>query len=256
LGDTTKTQVEYAFSNLSSRESIKIKAEGDLISSKAMFEKIFGIKPKNLIFPEGLPNCIPKEFDKFAKSSIKNNLSLKSSASQTNLSKINVANSTSALLPSIYISYQNVKNDIDQILPSVQIKEQETYQMMLNIPILPRGGSAYTNIIASKFIHNRSIYYQKYTYDQIQEDILSNWERVKVSEANLIAARSAKDFAKNSMDAMRTEYEFGTRSVLELLESEKQYYDTSVSYINAKNQRIFSYYQILSTMGNLNRSIF
>jgi outer membrane protein len=260
LGDTTKTQVQYAMSNLSTRESIKIRAEGDLVSIKAAYKKIFGVEARSLKLPESIPSCVPKKFEKFAKISIQNNLALKSSGAQTDLTRLRVASSVAALMPALSISYQRMRNDINVELIQIPgfaapIKE-EIYQASLNIPILPHGGAEYASIIASKFVYNRALANEKYSYDQVNEEILSNWESVKVSEANLKASGDARDFARNAMNAMRTEYEFGTRSVLELLESEKQYYDASVNFASSTTQKILSYYRVLSTMGNLNRATF
>jgi outer membrane protein TolC len=257
VGETTKTQVQYSLSTLALRESIMIKAKGALVSANASYKKIFGVAPNNLVFPQNVPKNIPKKFEEFAKFCLDNNLYLKLSNSRTDISRLSVLASTSQTFPNASFVYQNTKNDLpkNMIRPDIN-KEESIYQVSLNIPILPRGGSEYSKILSSKFAYNRSLSLQKYAIEEINEEILSSWENLSISESNLKAAQSAHYSAKEAMNAMRKEYELGTRSVLELLESEKQYYETNVNLISAKNQRILAYYSALVTMGILNKDSF
>jgi len=258
LGDTTKTQVEYAMSNVSSRESIKIKAEGALISARAAYKKIFGVDASNLSLPNNYKFNIPNEFNKYLKISLENNPILMSSKKIVDISKLNVAASTSALMPYMSFGYQDIKIDTSSIDDPADlmgtIKRQKSYSVSLNIPLIPKGGAEYTRILSSKLGYNKSLALHKYNIDEINERIISSWENLFISDANLKAAESAQNFAKNSMNYMTEEYELGTRSLLELLDTEKQYFESSINLILAKQQKILSYYSALSVLGKLDKN--
>lgn len=254
LGDTTKTKLEYAMSDLSSRQSVKIRAEGALINALANYQKTFGINAKNLSFPNKLPK-IPDQFKQFQEIARQENPDIEIANLNQKIYKYNVTNTASNLLPTVGVSYRKTKNDaFFEFEDKVKIREE--YGVSLNIPILPQGGAEYAKVISAKYRFNQAQAMYYYTYSELNEQILSAWENIYVSKANLEAATAAQKSAKAAMDAMRTEYEYGTVSVLELLESEKQYFDTSINLINAKYSNVLVYYQLLAIMGRLNKSTF
>ena len=254
LGDTTKTQVEYAMSNLQTRKSTLIRSTGDSVAAKAEYEKIFGILPQNLSIPTKLPE-LPKTFKEFEAIAGQNNPTMRARYARKQISKAQIAAQTNAVLPRLALSYNKVTND--NILEIVErVKTEKVFQLALRIPLIPHGGSEYAKIISSKFAFNRENALYAYSLSELREQVLSGWENITIAQADLEAAQAAQKYAKLAADSMQKEFEYGSVTMIDLLEAERRYFDASIKLIQIRNNSILIVYKVLAIMGKLNQSLF
>jgi outer membrane protein TolC len=253
LGEVTRTDLEQAKSRLSAMQSSKIQADGNLVVSKAVYKKVFGVEAKDLTIPDKMPN-VPADFDDFKKISKVGNIDIQISEISKKIAKFDIARSVGNLLPSVSASISVVKND-DYYL-SQGIKETKAYGVDLSIPIIPRGGSEYTKILQSKYAYNR------YSYDYanaelvLEQQILEAWNNLKTNEANLKTAQSTLEFTTLAMNAVKKEAEYGSRTTLDVLNAELENFNASVNLIKVRYTRVLSYYKLIAIIGKLDKSIF
>jgi outer membrane protein len=254
FGEVTKTDVEQSKARLSSAISTKIQSEGKLKVSKANFLKIFGVEPNNLFFPKDLPK-IPQSFEEFKKLAKKNNLDLKYSEINKQLSKEDLIISTSAITPYFSYSRTRIEND-DALLFQNGIKKQESKELSINIPLAPKGGAEYAKIFQSKYAVNRAIYDYKNALYELDSNITSAWEDLQTTNANIISAKDTVSFNKSALGSVKKEAQYGSRTTLDVLNAELEYFNANVNLIRMQNADLLSYYKILAIIGSLDKNIF
>ena len=253
FGEVTKTDVEQSKARLSGAESTKIQAEGRLKVSKANFIQIFGVEPKNLFFPKELPK-IPNTFDEFAKLAKKNNLNLRYSNMNQRLSKEDLAINTSAALPYFSYSRTRVRNDDNLLFEG--IKKQEANELSLTVPLIPRGGAEYSRIFQAKYAVNRAIYDYKNAKYELDSKITATWEDLQTTNANIVSSKDVVAFNKSALESVRKEAQFGSRTTLDVLNAELEYFNANVNLIKMQHADLLSYYKILAIIGSLDKNIF
>ena len=254
FGEITKTDVEQSKARLSSAISTKIKVEGKLKVSKANFFKIFGTEPINLFFPEEYPK-IPEAFKEFEKLAKKNNLDLRYSNMNTKLSKEDLAITTSAVLPYFSYSRTEIKNDDAQFFQD-RVRKQEMREFSVTLPLVPRGGSEYARILQSKYAVNRAIYDYKNAQYELDSNIRATWEDLQTASANIVSARDTVTFNKSALESVRKESQYGSRTTLDVLNAELEYFNANINLITMQHAALLSYYKILAIIGSLNNDIF
>lgn len=253
FGEVTKTDLEQSKSRLYSMKSNRIQAEGDFEVSKAFYKKVFGIDPRNLILPQKFPK-IPENFDYFKKFTQEQNISLKISKLNQVTAKYDIARAVNNLLPSVSIYASRIRDD-DQLIAQ-NIKEQQVYGIDLKIPLLPRGGSEYARVMQSKYAFNRSYYdYEDYKLE-LETLIIEAWNNVKTYNASVDSAKSALEFTTLAMNAVKREAEYGSRTTLDVLNSELDNFNANINLIKARYAQVLSYYKLIAIMGQLNKNVF
>lgn len=253
FGEVTKTDLEQSKSRLYLIQSSRIQAESDFEVSKALYKKTFGIAPKNLTIPKKFPE-VPKDLDEFRKITQDQNIPLQISELNKLTAKYDIGRAANAILPSVYIYGTVVKND-DNLIAD-HIREQRIYGVDLKIPILPRGGSEYAKILQNKYAFNRSYYdYEDYKLD-LEKQIIETWNNLKTYNASVESAKSALEFTTLAMNAVKREAQYGSRTTLDVLNSELENFNANVNLIKARYAQILSHYKLTSLMGELNRNVF
>ena len=253
FGEVTKTDLEQSKSRYYTMQSNRIQADGNYKVSKALYKKIFGIDPKQLSIPKNYPK-IPKTFDELKKLAQEGNLDLQISKLTTVVAKYDITRATNKLLPSVSFSYNRLRGDENLQLNG--FKEQKTYEIGLNVPIFPNGGSEYTNIIQAKYNFNKTYYdYEDYKLD-LERQIVATWNDVKTYNANVEASKIALEFTTITLDAVKREAQYGSRTTLDVLNAELDNFNASVNLIQARYSQVLSYYNLLALIGTLNQKIF
>jgi len=232
FGEVTKTDVEQSKARLSDAKSTKIQAEGRLKVSKANFIQIFRIESKSLFFPKEFP-IIPSTFEEFEKLTKKNNLNLKYSDLNRTISKEDLVITTSAVLP--FFSYSRTKVENDDNLLFQNIRKQEATEFSVTVPLVP----SYKNA--------------KYELDS---KITATWEDLQTTNANMISTRDTLAFNKSALESVKKEAQYGSRTTLDVLNAELEYFNANVNLIRMQHADLLSYYKILAIMGSLDKNVF
>jgi outer membrane protein TolC len=253
FGEVTKTDVEQSKARLSDAKSTKIQAEGRLKVSKANFIQIFRIESKSLFFPKEFP-IIPSTFEEFEKLTKKNNLNLKYSDLNRTISKEDLVITTSAVLP--FFSYSRTKVENDDNLLFQNIRKQEATEFSVTVPLVPRGGGEYGRVIQSKYAVNRAIYDYKNAKYELDSKITATWEDLQTTNANMISTRDTLAFNKSALESVKKEAQYGSRTTLDVLNAELEYFNANVNLIRMQHADLLSYYKILALMGSLDKNVF
>jgi len=93
------------------------------------------------------------------------------------------------------------------------------------------------------------------TYRQVEENMRLAWAALKTNERLFNYYGKHMNSVRETVKAYRKQFELGQRTLLDLLDSENEYFTSSIAYTNAKYDRMLAKYRVISGTGTLVRSL-
>ncbi len=88
-------------------------------------------------------------------------------------------------------------------------------------------------------------------YDQIREAVIASWSGIQSADAQIQAAQSAVSASNTVLEGVIQERDLGTRTTLDVLDSQADLVTARESLINASNNKVVATFSLLSAMGRL-----
>ncbi|MDX2050277.1 MAG: TolC family protein [Rickettsiaceae bacterium] len=256
LGQATATDLALAKAQYAQALSVLSKASSEHQSAKINFQQVIGLEPINLTFPE-LPDSLPKSFEEYKNIALKSNLDLRMSEHVRKFRKNNLLASMSRLLPSASAQFTASEeiSDVERPAPypyynSSKNKSYST-SLSVNIPILSRGGEEYSRVRSAKASYRSSVYGKFYTEKMIDVALTTNWKRYESLKEAMNFAEQLVDARKLAYDGIKSKYELGVSTILDLLNAEKEMYDAMFNKIQVKEQLLTLAFTLKSDLAQL-----
>ena len=93
------------------------------------------------------------------------------------------------------------------------------------------------------------------TQRQVIESIRLSWNAYNAAKSQLGYLQMHNDSSKKTRDAYKKQFEIGKRTLLDLLDTENEYFEAKRAYIKGNYDKLFSQYRIMAGMGMLNNTI-
>ncbi|NNF98691.1 MAG: TolC family outer membrane protein [Desulfobacteraceae bacterium] len=92
-------------------------------------------------------------------------------------------------------------------------------------------------------------------YNQISEQIHDTWSRYKIAGDQITTYDDAVEFNRQTREAYQQQFVVGQRSLLDVLDAENEYFQSSGQLITAKVNEIVASYRLLALSGCLMKSL-
>ncbi|HJK87356.1 MAG TPA: TolC family protein [Candidatus Megaira endosymbiont of Hartmannula sinica] len=266
VGESTSTDVATAQSNLAKAKANKASIKAEYTKAKSEFYKTFGIDDDNVTMPD-IDKLVDQKDDieTFLYKVRNNNPQIIASKFAVKVRKNNANVARASIMPRadfVIEVARNTPNQEDITLNQVK-SDTVTSQISLEIPILSAGGANHINIRRSKGDIKRSML----NHIEIEKTIISqaktNIEVLNSGKSRLKAAKKTLEAAKIAYDGMVQEEKLGSKTILDVLQSEENLVKAEESLVESKIFLLKTNYERLSLMGkmtakemNLNVSIF
>jgi outer membrane protein len=250
VGEVTKTDVAQANARVSGARAAVANAQAQLSASEASYEEVVGNRPGALQWPKAAH--IPNSLASALATAQKVNPSILAAAFVEDAARHNK---------------RAIKAESDwQVDLNANASAQFTWQLA------PRRDqvlqeSAGVNITASKQLYdgglNRSrerqagqIASQRRiekigTVRSVREGVKIAWNNYVATAQTISAAQAQVDATEQALAGVRTEYTVGSRSTIDVLNTQQELITAQVTLINAQRDRIVASYQVLAAMGKL-----
>ena len=247
VGEVTRTDVAQSEARADRAKADSIKAKGDLESSRAIYERVFGEKPGELSSPTE-PNKLPLNIDDAVDIAVQKNFSLVA-AKFTEMSALDdVVISKAGLLPTINLSssaaVSKTSGDLDTNARSLSVTAN------VRIPLYS-AGATYSSIRSAKEEANR----QRILVEASRRSVIDSssrafisWKTAKSQAEALLAEVSSAEVA---LEGVEQEALVGARTVLDVLDAEQERLSAQVSLVRANRDAFVASYALLSALGNL-----
>ena len=245
-GEKTKTDVAQARSYFSNAVAARIKALGELNSAKSNFIAIVTVEPQNITLPKDNV-LIPQNVDEAVAIASKKNPSLLASEYKYKAADQNIYVQRAALLPSATLGYSWQDNSHSSPLTSGTSSNATV--LTVDIPLF--ASSKWSGLRAAKRTAQQSKYELLNNKQSVVDQAIVAWQSYETSRAAIYAQEDAVESALVAYNGMKEEEKAGTRSTVDVIVAQNNYFDTDINLVTAKTNDIQNRYVLKSAIGEL-----
>jgi len=252
-GQITITDLSQSESSLAGAQAQFTQASNDLLISKLNYENIIGNSPD----PNKLKKTsksivsIPGSLNSSIDLSKKNNPDIKIAELELTQSEQDLAISESDLKPSASLSLE--RSYSDDLSSTYDQKEKDVLKATISWPFYSGGKKR------SKINKNSNLTYRKRLLleDAIKtndKNVASAWSNLASSESFLNSVIAQVRAAKIANEGISAEYERGSRTTLDVIQSNSLLLTAQISLANSQKNYLMAQYNLLKSVGLLSSS--
>src|SRR6266404_2643306 len=270
LADQNVATHEKIFANVNSRFAGGRAGEGDLEQARervenakaqrddfrklledarAKYRKVVGLEPFNLRFPGPLAG-MPSSRDESLAVAIRFNPTILAAQADADAAKHAFRVTDGAFVPTIALEGRATR--FDNTYPYIQGVTHEDYsgRVVMSWDIFRGGQDVWKRSEAAERSVQATMAHARLQRDAL-ESIDKAWGARTITRTRIADLVRQLEAGRKTIAAYNKEYELGQRSLIDLLNAQNQYFNTSVSLTSARGVVVFADYQLLAAMGTL-----
>ena len=251
IGQITLSDLSQSESSLAGAEAKNIKAINDLTTSKLNYENVIGKinnvdnlnKTLNPISP------LPKSLSEAIEISNNNNPDIIIARIEYEQSEKDIKISKADLAPTATLSVE--RSNTEDFSSTIDEKEQDTIKATITWPFFS-GGKNLANVNKNQSEKIRKRLLLDNTIKSGETNVASAWSNYQSSESILTSIRAQVNAAEIANEGITEEYQRGSRSTLDFIQSTAILLDARISLANSERDFILAQYNFLKSVGLLN----
>ena len=251
IGQITLSDLSQSESSLAGAEAKNIKAINDLTTSKLNYENVIGKinnvdnlnKTLNPISP------LPKSLNEAIEISNNNNPDIIIAKIEYEQSEKDIKISKADLAPTATLSVE--RSNTEDFSSTIDEKEQDTIKATVTWPFFS-GGKNLANVNKNQSEKIRKRLLLDNTIKSSETNVASAWSNYQSSESILTSIRAQVNAAEIANEGITEEYQRGSRSTLDFIQSTAILLDARISLANSERDFILAQYNLLKSVGLLN----
>ena len=251
IGQITLSDLSQSESSLAGAEAKNIKAINDLTTSKLNYENVIGKinnvdnlnKTLNPISP------LPKSLSEAIEISNNNNPDIIIARIEYEQSEKDIKISKADLAPTATLSVE--RSNTEDFSSTIDEKEQDTIKATIKWPFFS-GGKNLANVNKNQSEKIRKRLLLDNTIKSSETNVASAWSNYQSSESILTSIRAQVNAAEIANEGITEEYQRGSRSTLDFIQSTAILLDARISLANSERDFILAQYNLLKSVGLLN----
>ncbi|HBC0463721.1 TPA: TolC family outer membrane protein [Legionella pneumophila] len=248
-GITRTAEVDQANARLALAEANKISALADLQEVKINYAKTVGKWPENLQMPR-VParNSLPNNLARIIEKGLDNHPTVKSSYADIKEAKAQYDVARAAYYPEVNLVLNSSKNK--NLGGLVGPNDSDTVAVRMNYNAF-RGGADAARIRETAYQVQEAYETKNRTLLELKETIRLAWNAYVASALRIQPLKQHVTASRKTRAAYQDEFKVGKRTLLDLLDSQNEYYESQIELARAENDEVLSRYRILNGMGCL-----
>jgi adhesin transport system outer membrane protein len=241
--DQIEARLALANSNL-------IAAEANLIVAKVNYKLVVGAKPGELSKPP-LPdlNLLPKSPEEALLAALANNHILRSAKADLDAADAQYRSAKAGLYPrldlELGVQHNNLASPVDSS------RDDNKYAMVRMRYNLFKGGSDVARVGETRHLSYEAKETLERAERQLEQSVRLSWNAFKSALDRLPDLRKHSEASLLTRDAYTKQFSLGQRTLLDLLDSENEYYTASTNLLNGEFVELFSRFRVFADMGML-----
>ncbi len=248
VGEVTRTDVAQAESRLSRSSADRISAEGNLTASRAQYQRFVGKPPENPVEPQKAVN-LPKSTKDAAAAATTDNPNVVAAQFEEAAQRLRIREVQGELLPDL-----NIVADYTKLYDN-SARNQTTWgygaQAQVSMPLYEAGSVTSRVRQARETATQRRVEIED-ARRQASTDATTAFEALETAQASLQSLEQEIRAATIALEGVQQEANVGSRTVLDVLDSEQELLDAQVRQVTAKRDALIATYQVLAAVGRLN----
>ena len=251
IGQITLSDLSQSESSLAGAEAKNIKAMNDLTTSKLDYENVIGkiinIEDLNKSLKPISP--LPISLNEAIQLSKKNNPDVIIAKIEYEQSEKDIKISKSDLAPTATLSIE--RSNTEDFSSTIDEKEQDSIKATITWPFFS-GGKNLAKVSKNQSEKIRKRLLLDNTIKSSKTSVASAWSNYQTSESILASIRAQVNAAEIANEGITEEYQKGSRSTLDFIQSTAILLDARISLANSERDFTLSQYNLLKSIGLLN----
>ena len=250
-GLITTADLSQSESSLAGASAQLTKAKSELLINKLNYENIIGklLNPNELQKSNRAIVGVPDELSSALMLSKINNPDIKIAQIELNQSEIEVSISESDLKPTANLSLE--RSYSDDFSSTYDQREKDVFKATMSWPFYS-GGSKRAKINKNNNLNVRKRLILEDVIKTTEKNVGSAWSNLEASKSFLNSVRAQVKAAKIANEGIAAEYERGSRTTLDVIQSNSLLLSARLSLINSERNYLIAQYNLLKSIGLLN----
>jgi outer membrane protein len=245
-GELTRTDVAQSRATLSGAQGQVALAVANVKASEANYKTVVGRAPGNLKMPKLAPR--PKSLEAAYRVAQETNPNILAAAQVQLAAEHNVNVIGGDLLPSINLT-ASASASAEQSGPNSNATNAQV-QGVITVPIY-EAGRIYSAVRQAKEVASQNRVQVISAVRNVRESVVNAWNAIISTGQNLTATRAQVTAANLALDGVRQEYQVGSRSTIDVLNTQQILVNAQISVVVAQHDQLVASYQLLGAMGRL-----
>ena len=251
-GQITITDLSQSESSLAGAQAQFTQSKSDLLISKLNYENIIG----NIDDPSKLKKSsnsivkIPENLSKAVSLSKENNPDIKIAELELIQSEKDIEISKSDLSPTASLSLERSYNY--DLSSTYDEREKDVLKATVNWPFYS-GGKKRSKVKKDTNLNYRKRLLLEDTIKTNETNVASAWSSLEASKGFLNSVRAQVRAANIAFEGISAEYERGSRTTLDVIQSNSLLLSAQISLANSERNYLLSQYSLLKAAGLLNK---
>lgn len=215
--------------------------------ARAKFRKTVGLEPFNLRFPGRLPD-MPRSKNESLDVAFKFNPTIRAAGADVDAAKRAFDSTAGAFVPNVALEGRALRGKDSITYPGN--RDEVSGKVVVSWDIFRGGQDSWKRVEAGERMIE-----QQQRHARLQRDALESldkaWAARTITTERLASLSREVEAARKTFIAYNKEYELGQRTLIDLLNSQNQYFNANVSLVSARGVTVFADYQLLAAMGQL-----
>ena len=253
IGQITVSDLAQSESSLAGAQAQFIQAKNEIVTSKLNYENIIGKisnpnslnKSLNAIVP------IPDTLSSAIKLSKKNDPNINIAKLEFEQAEEDVKIAKSDLSPTATLSLE--RSYSEDFSSTYDQREKDVLKATLSWPFYS-GGKKRATISKNKSLKTKKRLLLDNAIKTSETNVVSAWSSLQSSKSFLTSVRSQVKAAKIASEGIAAEYERGSRTTLDVIQSNTLLLNAQISLANSERNYLLAQYNLLKSLGLLNNN--
>ena len=252
-GQITISDLSQSESSFAGAQAQFIQAENNVITKKLNYENVIGkiSDSANLQKPLEIILELPKSLTQAIELSKNNNPNIKIAQFELEQSKKDLKIAKSDLAPTATLSLE--RSYTEDLSATIDEKEKDTIKATLSWPFYS-GGKKRATINKNQNLLDRKKLLLDNAIKTNETNVASAWSNLQSSKSLLSSVKSQVRAAEIANEGISAEYDRGSRSTLDVIQSSSLLLNAQISLANSERNYVLSQYNLLKSVGLLNSS--
>jgi outer membrane protein len=248
-GELTRTDVAQSSATLNGAQGQVALAVANVQAAEANYKTVVGRAPGKLVMPRLAKR--PKSLESAYRIAQETNPSILAAAQVQDAAEHNVNVIGGDLLPTInLIASASTSATSSDVGGSDVGTNSALIEGTITVPIY-EAGRVYSGVRQAKETANQNRIQVISATRSVRENVVNAWNSIISTGQNLAATRAQVSAANLALDGVRQEYQVGSRSTIDVLNTQQILVNAQISVVVAQHDQLVASYQLLAAMGHL-----
>ena len=249
VGEVTRTDVAQAETRRADAVASLEVARASLRNSRANFERVIGNPPSNLQQQRPPLRLLPKTLEEAIAITLREAPAVVNALYTEQAARHTVDLIWGELLPTVTLNSTYTRS----FDTSRTVDENQTTTVLgqVTVPIYPGGGEVHARVRQAKHTHVQRLQDVETQRTLAREATVSAWSNYNAAKAQLDANETSVRGARTALAGVREEERVGQRTLLDVLNAERDLVQAEVTLVQTQRDYIVQSYTLLQAIGRL-----